>query len=309
LRSLLVGFSELLRLKFKASTGRNIIKFHEYIVKTYNGANESAYECSVLSNIALSKPITFRVPRVFKLLKTQSHSALIMEHIAGHRLDNYILDFLLCSNSDAVKIFYRLGKAVKELHNMGLDGLRSSPLPSSCSELKDEVVELSKRLVTWRLIDHKLFNAILNSLEKAGLTDETFLSVSLHGEFYFTHILVQEGKFILLDFHNAQRGPSYFDLAMLSVSLYVSLAFSFRTLKHFTPLIEAFLTGYYGKGLNAEIIRSMKLAELYVVLREILMYAKALCIEDSLITNLLNTLKIRKLKVAIKELILPKLTA
>jgi len=37
-------------------------------------------------------------------------------------------------------------------------------------------------------------------------------------------------------------------LAVLSTSLYISLAFLFRTPKQFTPLIEAFLTGYYGKA-------------------------------------------------------------
>ena len=305
----IANFPELLRLKFKTSTGRSIIKIHEYIVKTYNDADECAYECSMLSSIALSKPITFRVPKVFKLLKIQGRSALIMEYIAGHRLDKYILDFLLCGNSNAVKIFYRLGKAVKELHNLDLEGLRGSSLPSSCPKLKDEIIELSKRLVTWRLIDHKLLNTILNSLEKVVLTDEIFLPTSLHGELYFTHIVLQDDKFILLDFHNAQRGPSYFDLAMLSISLYVSLTFTFCTLKRFTPLIEAFLTGYYEKGLNTETIKSVKLAELYMALREILTYARALCAENSPTTRLIIALKIRRLRVAIKEVILPRLTA
>jgi len=301
--------SELLRLKFKTSTGRSIIKIHKYILKTYNDADECVYEHRVLSNIALSKPVTFRIPKVFKLLKTQSHSALIMEYIAGYNLDKYILNFLLCGNSNAVKIFYRLGKAVKELHNLGLDDLRGSSLPSSCSELKDEIVELSKRLVTWRLIDHKLLSTILNSLEKVVLTDEIFLSTSLHGELYFTHIMLKDDKFILLDFHNAQRGPSYFDLATLCISLYVSLAFTFCTLKRFTPLIEAFLTGYYEKGLNTETIKSIKLAELYMALREILTCARALCAENSPTTRLIIALKIRRLKMAIKEVILPRLTA
>jgi tRNA A-37 threonylcarbamoyl transferase component Bud32 len=303
------AFLELLRLKSKTSTGRSIIRIHSYIIKTYNNFKEAAYEYCVLSKIALSKPITFRAPRVFKFLKTQNNSALIMEHIEGHRLDNYILDFLLCNNPYAFKIFYRLGKAVRELHNMDLDGLHSSSIPSSCSELKDEIVDLSKKFVTWRIIDHKLLNTILNSLEKVVLSEEIFLPISLHGELYFTHILLQDNKLILLDFHNAQKGPSYFDLAMLSISLYVSLTFTFCTPKHFTPLIEAFLSGYYGKTLNAEIIKSMKLAELYIALREILTYARTLYAENSPATRLINGLKIRRLKVAIKEAILPKLTA
>jgi thiamine kinase-like enzyme len=232
-----------------------------------------------------------------------------MEHIAGRHLDNYILDFLLCGKSDAVIIFYRLGKAVRELHYLDLDGLHESAFPSSCSELKKEVVKLSRELFALKIIDHKLINAILKSMEKVDLTNEIFHNVSLHGEFYFTHILVQDGKFSLLDFHNACRGPAYFDLAMLSASLYVSLIFPFHTLKQLTFLIEAFLRGYYEKRLNAEIIRSMKLAELYIILRGILMRTRYLRVENSLIIRLLTTLRIRRLKATIKEVILPKLIA
>ena len=112
---------------------------------------------------------------------------------------------------------------------------------------------------------------------------------------------------MLFDLHNAQRGASYFDLAMLSISLYVSLTFPPQALKRFTPLIEALLKGYYGKDLNAEIIKSMKLAELYIALREILVYARTLHAKVSLITSFLTMLKIKRLKVAIKEVILPKL--
>jgi hypothetical protein len=305
---------ELLRLKFKTSTGRNVIKIQKcarakYIIKTYNDTDESTYEYGVLSNIALSKPITFRVPRVFKLLKTQSRSTLIMEYVAGHRLDNYILDFLLRGNSDAFKIFYWLGKAVRELHNLDIGGLRNSFFPLSRFELKDEIVKLSKKLVALKIIDDNILGVISGILKKVDIADEIFFNVNLHGEFYFTHILVQDNTVILLDFHNAQRGPSYFDLAMLSTSLYVSLVFPSKTLKRFTPLIEAFLRGYYGKDLNAEIIKSIKLAELYVILREILAYARALYVEDSLVTRFLTILKIKRLKAAIKEAILPKLIA
>jgi hypothetical protein len=160
----IANFLELLRLKFKTSTARNVIKTQEYIVKIYNDPDESAYEYCVLSNISLFNPITFRAPKVFKFFKTQSHNALFVEYITGHRLDNYILDFLPRDNSDTVKFCYRLGKAVRELHNMDLDGLHSSPLPLSCSELKDEIVDLSKKFVSWRIIDHKLLNTILNSI-------------------------------------------------------------------------------------------------------------------------------------------------
>ena len=47
----------------------------------YNDANERAYECGALSEVALSNPITFKVPKVFKLLKIRARSALIMEYL------------------------------------------------------------------------------------------------------------------------------------------------------------------------------------------------------------------------------------
>jgi Ser/Thr protein kinase RdoA (MazF antagonist) len=120
---------------------------------------------------------------------------------------------------------------------------------------------------------------------------------------------MQDDKFVFLDLHNAQKGPSYFDLATLSISLYVSLAFSYHSPKKFTPLIEAFLKGYCGKALSSEIIKSMKLLEFYVALREILTYVRALCAESSPTIWLINMLKIRRLKATIKEVILPKLMA
>lgn len=309
--SLLVDLSEYFRFKFKASSSRSVVKIGDYVIKMYENADECVYEYEVLTKIVLSDPITFRVPKAFKLFKTQSYNALIMEYVIGRYLDNYILNFLLRSNLEAIRIFYLLGKAVRELHSLGLDGLHSSSLPSSRPKLKNEIVELSKKLVTLKIFDDKLFNIILVTVKKANLTDEIFLNANLHGELYFTHVLVQDSdsKIILLDFHNAQRGPAYFDLAMLSTSLYVSLALPSYTLRQLEPLIDAFLTGYYGKGLNAEVVRSMKLAELYVVLREILMYAGALNIEDSLVTSFLATLRIKRLKAAIKEVILPKLIA
>ena len=79
--ALLTRFYELLRSKFKVPTSRSVIKIGGYIIKMYNDANECAYECGVLSEVALSNPITFKVPKVFKLLKIRAHSALIMEYL------------------------------------------------------------------------------------------------------------------------------------------------------------------------------------------------------------------------------------
>jgi len=62
-------------------------------------------------------------------------------------------------------------------------------------------------------------------------------------------------------------------------------------------------------ALRSEHFKMVKLAELYIALREILTYTRALYAEDPPATRLINALKIRRLKVAIKEAILPKLTS
>jgi len=156
---------ELLRSMFKVPTGRGIIKIGEHIIKMCSDANERAYEYGVLSEVALSNSITFKVPKVFKLLNIRAHSALIMEYVTGHNLDNYISDFLLHRSSDAVRIFYRLRRAIRELHDLNLSGLHNSRLPSSCPELKQGIVELSKKLIALKVVDNSLFSAILDLLK------------------------------------------------------------------------------------------------------------------------------------------------
>jgi len=79
--ALLIRFYELLRSKFKVPTGRSVVKIGGHIVKMYNDANECAYECGALSEVVLSSPITFKVLKVFKLLKIRARSALIMEYL------------------------------------------------------------------------------------------------------------------------------------------------------------------------------------------------------------------------------------
>ena len=121
-------------------------------------------------------------------------------------------------------------------------------------------------------------------------------------------MLVQGNTIVLFDFHNAQRGASYFDLAMLNISLYCSLTFPPSSPEAIHTSDRDLLKGILRQGFNAETIKSMKLAELYVALREILTSAKALCTENAPAIRLITILKIRRFKKAIKEVILPKLT-
>jgi len=79
--ALVIRLYELLRSRFKVLTSRNVIKIGGHIVKMYNDANECAYECGTLSEVALSNPITFKAPKVFKLLKIRARSALVIEYL------------------------------------------------------------------------------------------------------------------------------------------------------------------------------------------------------------------------------------
>ena len=79
--ALLTHFYELLRSKFKVPTGRGMIKIGEHVIKMCSDANKCAYECGVLSEVALSNTITFKAPKVFKLLKIRARSALVIEYL------------------------------------------------------------------------------------------------------------------------------------------------------------------------------------------------------------------------------------
>ena len=77
---------------------------------------------------------------------------------------------------------------------MNLSGLRNSHFPSSCSELKDRIRELAKKLTILRIVNDNLFSVISEVLKKASAVNEIFSLVNLQGELYFTHILVQDNK-------------------------------------------------------------------------------------------------------------------
>ncbi|MEM1785871.1 MAG: aminoglycoside phosphotransferase family protein [Candidatus Bathyarchaeia archaeon] len=277
-------------------------------VKIYADKYECSYEYAVLREIAAANPITFLVPKVFKMSTGSGHSFIVMKRIEGTPLQNFIMNFLLFKESEALKIFNGLGKALRELHYVNLKGLHNGSFPNSLQKIKLEISNLSRTLVALNVLDHKFRSKILNIIEEVNyIDDEIFDNVNLHGEFYFTHVLLSKNKYVFVDFHNACKGPSYFDLAMLSTSLYASITLPFCTPRQLTPLIHAFLTGYYGERLNVKMFKSIELAELYVNLREILAYARYLR-SPSFLNRLLAMLKIRRLKTAIEEVILPNLT-
>jgi len=218
-------FINNLRYRIRPSTGRDVIKIGKFVAKIHDDLHEASYEYQNLTEIALSRPKLFKVPNAIRLVKGQSVGAIIMEYISGHNLDNYILDYLLRENINITKILYKTGKALREFHNLKLNDLKNSSLPATYLDLKSEIVKLSKDLVEAGLINEKLFDEIFSAIKKVRVDDKIFTKVNLHGEFYFTHIILHNGEIVFVDLHNVQRGPLYFDVAMFNISLYSSLMF------------------------------------------------------------------------------------
>ena len=299
-------FINNLRYQIRPSTGRDVIKIGKFVTKIHDDLHEASYEYQNLTEIALSRPKLFKVPNAIRLVKGQSVGAIIMEYIPGYNLDNYILDYLLRENINITKIFYKTGKALREFHNLKLNNLKNSSLPATDLDLKSEIVKLSKDLVEAGLINEELFDEIFSAIKKVRVDDKIFTKVNLHGEFYFTHIILHNGEIVFIDLHNVQKGPLYFDLAMFNISLYSSLMFSLFSPKDLIPLARAFLLGYLGCN-DDYFIMSLSLAELYIALREILSHVHALYTEKSFIRSLLIVFKIRRLKSVIDEVILSQL--
>ena len=298
-------FINNLRYRIRPSTGRDVIKIGKFVVKTHNDLHEVSYEYQNLTEIALLRPKLFKVPNAIGLMKGQGVGAIIMEYISGHNLDNYILDYLLRRNMNITKIFYKIGKALREFHNLKLNYLKNSSLPVTELDLKSKITKLSKDLVEVGLINEELFDEIFSAIKKVRVDDKIFTRVNLHGEFYFTHIMLHNGEIVFIDLHNVQRGPLYFDVAMFNISLYSSLMFLPWKPKDFIPLIRAFLLGYLGWN-DDYFIKSLSLAELYIILREILKHGCVLYVEGSLIKLLLNMLKLKRFRSTIKEAVLPQ---
>lgn len=298
----------LFRLGLKPRTGRSCYAVNGFFVKEYEDVNECMYEYTVLQGIATANPSAFLVPKVFRVNVSSRRSYIVMERIYGYSFQDLIIKFLLFRKSDAIRIFNDLGRALRELHYINIRNLRKCLLPDSLQKIKLEIHSLSEKLEKLRVLDYKFRNRMLDAVEEITyVTNEIFTNVNLHGEFYFTHIILSNGKYVFLDFHRTCRGPSYFDLAMLSTSLYTSITLPYLDPSQLIPLLYSFLTGYYGRGVDVKLIKSMKIAELYVTLREILLYAGLLYTRNPWLMKLTAMLKIKRLKTAIEKVILPAL--
>jgi len=289
-----------LRLKNKTPTGREVI-FGSYVTKSFENHNEGMYEYNLLMEISSSNSQRFSVPKPLSIIRIHGKTLLFMERVSGRSLDSYIFKALLTRDLKVLRTFYRLGAALREFHELNLNGLRECQLPSSSSQVKTEIIS---NITRSSIFDHKLISLI--DSKDAYVSDKIFSEVTMHGEFYFTHILIssKNDKFIFFDFHKSCKGPAYFDLAMFAVSLYVSLPLFIFPIKSFSPLVEAFLKGYYRENYDIKLLNSFKLALLYVALREIQECSKILRTKQSRITKLITLLKMQRLRNILKQIVL-----
>jgi len=306
MKSALLGNMILL---FKPYTGRKTFRVGNLFVKSYNSEDECMYEWHVLSKMSRARSALFRVPDVFRVAHAGNSCAIIMEFVKGIPLQNSIEKFILYSDLSTIKIFFRLGKALKELHSLNLEGLHPCAYPSSLEALKLGVVKLAEISMETGILGIPLGEEILDAINRVNYIDERIFTPSnIHGEFYFTHVVTSGDKFVFFDFHNACRGPSYFDIGMFITSLYVSLTLPYRTPKLFEPLVKALLLGYYGEDLANETLHSVKVAELYVALRELLSYMRTFYSENSPPVRIQAVLKAQRLIETIRNFILPPIT-
>jgi len=291
---LLSDFFELLRLRIKAPTGRSIIFFRDVVVKVYESLDEGTYEYNLLQKIKSFKTEKFRVPSAIKFVRgLNSKSAIIMEKVKGMKLDDVIVSYLLFNKKESIKIFYCLGTAVKELHQLGMRGIKTYCLPTSIYELTREIANLIIQLDVLGLINKKDYEQILHLIKKkANVNFSLFSKGFIHGELYFTHVLLSNEKPVLIDFHRACKGPIYYDLAMFLLSMHSSFLYSkFR--KKLDRLYDAFLRGYFGR-VDENLFTSIVIAEVYLVLRETIAGLRNLKREKSLRGRLLTKIRIKK---------------
>jgi hypothetical protein len=306
-----MSFMTNLRHRIRGLTGRDVVRIDKKsFVKLYSDIAEAYYEYGVLLKILSCNPRLFKVPKVFRLtMLPNKRVAIVMEYVHGRPLDIAILAFLFSHNFDVLGIFNRIGKALRELHQLPLTGLKSSELPSSNKIFIKELKMLVDNGMKLRLFNVEEHRSIIHAIESLEIVEGFFTTTNLHGEMYFTHILLQrDGSIAFVDFHNMQKGPLYYDLAMLAISLYSSILFMPWSPKRLTPLIKAFLTGYFEKCLNNRYIKSFAAVQLYVILRELQKYLEMSSSRESIIKVVIpSKMKTKRLRRALKEVVIPQL--
>jgi hypothetical protein len=298
----IVKLLDFLRSKFKTLTGRDVVILDRIVIKSYENSSEALYEYQILREINNSKPLFFIVSRPIGIIEYKDRALLIMERIKDYKLEHYLIRYLFHRDSKLLKAFYLVGEALHEFHNLNLGSVhKNSLLPRTESELKFEIINLSKILHRKELLDEKSYKCIQHAVNNiAYIHGDLFREGTLHGEFYFTHVLIlKDNRIAFVDLHNAQRGPIYYDLAMFCISLYTSLYIPYyRT----AQIIESFIRGYFRAHYYKRLPPSLKLVELYVALRELVTYLKDYKNTTSYPVKVLLLARIKKLRIILSYL-------
>jgi len=276
----------IVRNHFLRNLRRRIFKSEGCLLKVYQNPEEAEYEFRVLREIRRASPKTFTVPRPIELVKAPKQSILVMERIEGQEIQSHINRYLLFRDKTALVTLTSLGRALREFHAMDIGGLRNGFLPTSELRIREDTRRLS-RDVLGLSVQEVIAECIAGS---RGLDERVFRLVNLHGESYFSHVMINDGKFVLVDFHEACRGPAFYDLATFDISLYSSLLLPARCAKSLDPLVVAFWKGYLKGQPHKE---TMRAGEIYVALRAL---QNLVLDQGSPKSKIVNSLKIRRIQ-------------
>ena len=271
-------FLHLIRNSFLNERERRTTKQGDLFFKVYSNLQEARYEYEILKQLRDANPKTFTVPQPLKLVEGNKQTTLVMERVKGSEIQFFLNRFFLFGDKSVLRLFNSLGNSLLELNSLELKNIKSSNLPTCYNKLRGEVTKLATK------------NVYESILDRYNLDRKFFDCVTLHGEFYFSHILLSKGKFVFLDFHNSCSGPAFYDLATFIVSLHSSLLLPFASTKNIESIMKACLEGYLKRKIQVD---SFKVAELYITLQVLSdIISKRYTTKD----NLVESLKKRKLK-------------
>jgi len=289
-----------LRSEFKEET-KKYLRSKDIFLKIYGSYHLAEHEHRIMASIGEANPLSFRVPKFHKLIRsaTTGRTIGIMELVKEQPLELFIYRFILFRDVRGINVFYRFGEALHELHDLNFKAPVNNNIPCSKQDLLNEMRKYVKTLNHLGVIDSSVLRFIK---EEQNIDNRIMRVVDLYGETYFPHIKVSNGEFVFLDMEDSCHGAAYHDLATFNVSLYTSLLIPNHFMSRLGELRQAFLNGYFGEKIP---IKSIKMAELYVLLREM----NKLCNNQIYYTEifrrrLLRSLKLRRFQWLVNNFIL-----
>lgn len=178
-----------------------------------------------------SRMVQLPIPRA--LSYSDMHRLLLLEALPGVSLS-------ALRPVDRERAYFRLGEALKKLHNitppssapsatrMTPDGLTQAV--ATIARVRPEVGDLARQL-THKLIAHR---------DQFSESEP----VLLHGDLHPKNVLVADERLFLLDLDQAATGAAAFDVGGVIAGLYFEACVGLVTPTQLSSLISAFLTGY-----------------------------------------------------------------